>query len=164
MAEETLIAVKGLTKRFGHLRAVDDISFSVKRGEVLGFLGPNGAGKTTSMRMITGYLVADGGKVEICGFDVSENPIKAQQKIGYLPEGAPLYPDMTPRDLLHFVAAARGMARERTEARIEWVCCCRPQLEQLWEEWSIPSKDSRALQTCLLCFHSCFLQQRLHRF
>jgi len=105
----TLLEVKGLTKHFGDFTAVDGIDFTVKKGEVLGFLGPNGAGKTTAMRMITGYLPPTFGNVIIAGFDVHKNPLEVKRRLGYLPEGAPLYEDMTPLELLSFVADVRGI-------------------------------------------------------
>ena len=98
-----LIEVDSLTKSFGPFIAVDDINFSLKRGEVLGFLGPNGAGKTTTMRMITGFLFPTKGKISVCGHDVSENPIAIKEKIGYVPEGAPLYGEMTVMNFLRFI-------------------------------------------------------------
>ncbi len=103
-----MLLVEGLEKRFGAVRAVAGVSFSVAEGEVLGFLGPNGAGKTTTMRMIAGYLEPDAGHAHICGTDVTEDRQGAQAKLGYLPEGAPAYPDMTPHDFLRFVARTRG--------------------------------------------------------
>ena len=106
---ERMLEIEGLTKRFGTLTAVDDVSFSVNRGEVLGFLGPNGAGKTTAMRMVTGYLAPTSGRAVVCGFDVTRDPIEVKRRIGYLPEGAPLYEDMTPLELLSFVAEVRGL-------------------------------------------------------
>ncbi len=105
-----MIVLSGLTKRFGPLTAVDGVSFSVDRGEVLGFLGPNGSGKTTTMRMITGYLSPSAGSVVVCGHDVAAEPLAAQRRIGYLPEGAPLYGDMQTGAFLNFVASVRGMS------------------------------------------------------
>ncbi len=114
---ERMLEIEGLTKRFGTLTAVDDISFGVERGEVLGFLGPNGAGKTTAMRMVTGYLAPTAGRAVVCGFDVTRDPIEVKKRIGYLPEGAPLYEDMTPLELLSFAAEVRGLdGRERRAA------------------------------------------------
>ena len=104
-----LLEVNGLTKRFGDFTAVDGIDFTVKKGEVLGFLGPNGAGKTTAMRMVTGYLPPTDGNVIVAGFDVQKQPIEVKRRVGYLPEGAPLYEDMTPLELLAFVADVRGI-------------------------------------------------------
>ena len=95
-----LIAIDGLTKWFGHIHAVQDVSFTVERGEVLGFLGPNGAGKSTTMKMVAGFLQPTSGTASLCGFDVLEQPIAAKRRMGYLPEGAPAYPDMTPSGFL----------------------------------------------------------------
>lgn len=114
-----MIEIKNLQKSFGDFRAVDGVSFSVKPGEVLGFLGPNGAGKSTTMRMITGYLTPTGGEVQIAGVDVQADPIAAKKRIGYLPEGAPLYPDMSPRTLLEFIAEAREIPAADRAKRIE---------------------------------------------
>lgn len=114
-----MLQVEGLTKRFGAITAVDDITFSVDRGEVLGFLGPNGAGKSTTMKMVTGYLPATAGTAIVCGFDVAQNPIEVKKRIGYLPEGAPLYEDMTPLGFLSFVAELRGMRGAEKEKAID---------------------------------------------
>ena len=114
---ERMLEIEGLTKRFGTLTAVDGISFTVNRGEVLGFLGPNGAGKTTAMRLVTGFLLPTAGRATVCGFDVIRDPIEVKRRVGYLPEGAPLYEDMTPLELLSFVADVRGLdGAERREA------------------------------------------------
>src|SRR5580700_9842795 len=102
-----MIAIRSLTRRFGAITAVDDVSFTVGRGEVLGFLGPNGAGKSTTMKMLAGFLAPSSGSAAVCGFDVQQQPIQAKSELGYLPEGAPAYPDMTPRGFLGFVAAIR---------------------------------------------------------
>jgi len=104
-----MILVENLTKAFGPKTAVNHISFQVERGEVLGFLGPNGAGKSTTMRMITGYLPPSAGRAVVCGFDVAEHPIEAKRRIGYLPESAPLYPEMTVAAFLGFAAELRGL-------------------------------------------------------
>lgn len=104
-----MIKVKNLTKAFGPKLAVNNVSFSVERGEVLGFLGPNGAGKSTSMRMITGFIPPTSGSVSIGGHDVVENPIPAKRLIGYLPENAPAYTDMTVYGFLNFAAELRGL-------------------------------------------------------
>lgn len=114
-----MIEIQNLQKSFGEFRAVDGVSFSVKPGEVLGFLGPNGAGKSTTMRMITGFLTPTGGAVRIAGVDVNVDPISAKKRIGYLPEGAPLYSDMTPRTLLEFIAEAREIPSAERASRIE---------------------------------------------
>ena len=117
----TLIEIDKLSKKFGALTAVDDVSFGVSRGEVLGFLGPNGAGKTTTMRMITGFMQPDHGRISVCGHDVLSDDIAAKAAIGYLPEGAPLYGDMTPIGLLRFVAAVRQVDANQVTARLDWV-------------------------------------------
>lgn len=113
-----MIAIEGLSKRFGPVTAVADLSLHVAKGEVLGFLGPNGAGKSTAMRMITGYLAPDAGRVTICGFDIETETRAAQTQIGYLPEGAPAYGDMTPRQFLAFIAEVRGFAGAEAKARV----------------------------------------------
>jgi gliding motility-associated transport system ATP-binding protein len=104
-----VIEVQHLTKRYGRLTAVDDISFKADKGEILGFLGPNGAGKTTTMRILTGYMPATRGKAVVAGFDVFKKPIEAKRRTGYLPETPPLYPEMTVREYLSFVASIKGV-------------------------------------------------------
>ena len=99
-----MIEVDGLQKNYGLARALRGITFSVQKGEVVGFLGPNGAGKSTTMKMITGFLTPTAGEVRVCGYDVVDKPIQAKAQIGYLPEGAPAYPDMTPESFLGFIA------------------------------------------------------------
>ena len=113
-----LIEVDKLTKSFGPFIAVDNISFSLKRGEVLGFLGPNGAGKTTTMRMITGFLAPTKGKISVCGNDVAENPIEIKEKIGYVPEGAPLYGEMSVMNFLKFIADVRKIPKNKVDNAI----------------------------------------------
>jgi ABC-2 type transport system ATP-binding protein len=103
-----MIDIRKLVKRFGPFTAVDGVSFSVQRGEVLGFLGPNGAGKSTTMKMVTGFLTPTSGTALVCGHDVAKEPLEVKEAIGYLPEGAPAYPDMTPETFLNFVAEVRG--------------------------------------------------------
>jgi ABC-2 type transport system ATP-binding protein len=103
-----MIEVKGLIKTFGAKRAVDDVSFSVRRGDILGFLGPNGAGKSTTMKMITGFLRPTAGSVRVDGHDVATEPVSVKQKVGYLPESAPAYGEMTVEEFLSFVAECRG--------------------------------------------------------
>ncbi|MCG3161108.1 MAG: Vitamin B12 import ATP-binding protein BtuD [Acidobacteria bacterium] len=105
-----MIEVEHLVKSYGQARAVNDISFKVEKGEILGFLGPNGAGKTTTMRILTGYLPATGGTARIAGFDVFEQSMEVRKRIGYLPETPPLYPEMTVSDYLAFVARIKGVA------------------------------------------------------
>jgi ABC-2 type transport system ATP-binding protein len=113
-----VIEVQHLTKRYGPVTAVDDISFSVQRGEILGFLGPNGAGKTTTMRVLTGYMPPTDGRAVVAGYDVFEQPIEAKRRTGYLPETPPLYPDMTVRDYLSFVSRIKGVPRAERTARV----------------------------------------------
>jgi ABC-2 type transport system ATP-binding protein len=107
-----LIEAEGLAKSFGALKAVDGISLQVPRGQVLGFLGPNGAGKSTTMRLLTGFLEPDAGRARIAGFDVQEQAKEAKKRLGYLPEGAPLYAEMTPKGFLAFIAEIRGLKGE----------------------------------------------------
>ncbi len=114
-----MIKVENLVKTFGPKRAVDGVSFSVERGEVLGFLGPNGAGKSTSMRMITGFIPPTSGSVSVGGFDMLENPIPAKRLIGYLPENAPAYTDMTVGGFLNFAAEIRGLRGEAKKKAVE---------------------------------------------
>jgi ABC-2 type transport system ATP-binding protein len=113
-----MLEIRHLVKHFGPLKAVDDISFAVPQGEVLGFLGPNGAGKSTTMKMITGFLAPTAGTAIICGYDIATQPIAAKKCFGYLPEGAPAYPDMTPADFLDFIAHIRGFAGSEAKRRI----------------------------------------------
>ena len=116
-----MIEITNLTKRFGPLTAVDDVSFSVGRGEVLGFLGPNGAGKSTTMKIVTGFLAPDEGTIRIGGVDIAENPVEVKRWIGYLPEGAPLYGEMTTGGFLKFIAGIRGYRGAEARRRIEVV-------------------------------------------
>lgn len=116
---DVLLEARNLTKRFGSLTAVDGISLSVKKGEVLGFLGPNGAGKSTTMKMITGFLAPTAGETYVCGEPVSTASVAARAHMGYLPEGAPLYGDMTPRTFLRFMAAAHGIGKEQARSIVE---------------------------------------------
>ena len=116
-----MIECQGLTKLYGALRAVDDLSFRVGQGEVLGFLGPNGAGKSTTMRIIAGFLAPTAGRVSISGFDVETQAIEAKRRIGYLPEGAPSYPEMTPRSFLNFIADVREMPKATRASRLDEV-------------------------------------------
>ena len=113
-----MIEVQHLTKRYGPTTAVDDVSFRVERGEVLGFLGPNGAGKTTTMRVLTGYMPPTEGKAIVAGYDVMAQPIEAKRRTGYLPETPPLYPEMTVRDYLSFVAKIKGVPRAERKSRV----------------------------------------------
>ncbi|MGB7081876.1 MAG: ABC transporter ATP-binding protein [Candidatus Acidiferrales bacterium] len=114
-----MIEVQGLTKAYGEKTAVDNISFSVNKGEILGFLGPNGAGKTTTMRVLTGYLPATQGTAKIAGFDVFDDSMEVRRRIGYLPENPPLYLDMTVADYLDFVARIKNVPAEKRAQRVE---------------------------------------------
>jgi ABC-2 type transport system ATP-binding protein len=116
-----MIEIRGLAKHFGPLKAVDGVSFDVAQGEVLGFLGPNGAGKSTTMKMVTGFLTPSAGTVRVCGHDVLEYPVAAKSALGYLPEGAPAYPDMTPLAFLRFIAEIRDLGRAAEERIAEVV-------------------------------------------
>lgn len=114
-----MIEISHLSKRYGPLTAVDDISFNVEAGEVLGFLGPNGAGKSTTMKMITGFLAPTSGSVRVCGHDVQAEPLAAKSCMGYLPEGAPLYGEMSVRAFLEFIGDVRGLSGERRRSRLD---------------------------------------------
>ena len=113
-----MIEVQHLTKRYGPFTAVDDVSFKVERGEILGFLGPNGAGKTTTMRVLTGYMPPTEGKAIVAGYDLSDQPIEAKKRTGYLPESPPLYPDMTVNEYLTFCARIKGVSRVDRKAQV----------------------------------------------
>ena len=113
-----MIEIKNLTKRFGDFTAVNNLSFSIQPGEVVGFLGPNGAGKSTTMKMITGFLEPSAGEISVAGLDIETDALAIKQKIGYLPEGAPAYGDMTPAQFLNFIADVRGLKGRKKQARI----------------------------------------------
>jgi ABC-2 type transport system ATP-binding protein len=119
-----MLKVEGLQKSFDSKIVVDDVSFSISAGQVMGFLGPNGAGKTTTMRMITGFLTPDKGKIEICGINALENLIEAQKHIGYLPEGVPLYGDMNVIEFLEFIGTAKGMPSKDIDYSIDNAIQC----------------------------------------
>src|SRR5438105_5817569 len=134
-----MIKVQNLAKVFGTKHAVDGVSFSVERGEVLGFLGPNGAGKSTTMRMITGFIPPTAGSVRVGGHDMSADPIPAKRLIGYLPENAPAYTDMTVSGFLNFAAEIRGLrgdAKRKAVARAVELCFLEPVLHQSVETLS----------------------------
>jgi len=116
-----MIKVTNLTKKFGNVKAVDDLSFEIHSGEVLGFLGPNGAGKTTTMRMLTGFLSADKGKITIDGVDIEKDPIAAQKKIGYLPENNPLYKNMQVAEFLDLAASLHQISKEKKAEALDFV-------------------------------------------
>lgn len=114
-----MIEARSLCKRYGQMTAVDGIDFTVEPGQVLGFLGPNGAGKSTTMKMLAGFLTPTSGSASVCGHDLQQEPIAAKRKLGYLPEGAPSYGEMTPLQFLDFVADVRGLAGAQRKARID---------------------------------------------
>jgi ABC-2 type transport system ATP-binding protein len=117
--QSALIEIDGLTKRFGGFTAVDNVSFRVSRGEVLGFLGPNGAGKSTTMRMLAGFMIPTAGTARICGHDVQEDGVAARRMLGFLPEGAPTYPEMSVTGFLRFCAKVRGYRGAALEERVD---------------------------------------------
>jgi ABC-2 type transport system ATP-binding protein len=114
-----MISVQGLTKRYGQTEAIRNISFSVDKGEVVGFLGPNGAGKSTTMKILCGYLPADAGEVRVAGFDVFGDSVKARSRIGYMPENVPLYPEMRVSEYLSYRAALKGVSARQTAEKVE---------------------------------------------
>ncbi|MFQ5983153.1 MAG: ABC transporter ATP-binding protein [Woeseiaceae bacterium] len=114
-----MIEIDSLTKNYGHHRVVDNLTFGCDAGEVLGFLGPNGAGKTTTMRMITGFVTPTSGRASVCGHDIEEDSLAARQRLGYLPEGAPCYPEMTPGAFLDFVASIRQLEGSKRNERLD---------------------------------------------
>ena len=128
-----MIKTEHLTKRYDSLTAVDDVTFTVSPGEVLGFLGPNGAGKTTTMRMLAGFITPTSGKASICGHDVETDPLQAKASLGYLPEGAPSYGEMTVRRFLEFIADVRHLEGAQRKARLDYVIE-RLQLDKVLEQ------------------------------
>jgi ABC-2 type transport system ATP-binding protein len=117
-----MITVKGLTKRYAHNIAVDQISFEVPKGQIVGFLGPNGAGKTTTMRMLTCFLTPSGGTANVAGFDILEQPLEVKKRIGYLPETPPVYPEMRIVEYLTFVGRLKGLAGNDLRSRVDYAC------------------------------------------
>ncbi|MEI6131704.1 MAG: ABC transporter ATP-binding protein [Bacillota bacterium] len=117
-----MIEIQNLSKRFGKIQAISDISFKVNKGEILGFLGPNGAGKTTTMNIITGFIGSTSGSVKVCGFDILENPQEVKKRIGYLPEQPPLYFDMTVNEFLRFVCELKNVRANERKAMVDSVC------------------------------------------
>lgn len=113
-----MIEIQNLTKRFGQIKAVSNLNFTVEKGEILGFLGPNGAGKTTTMNIITGFIPSSEGTVKVCGFDIMENPKEVKKRIGYLPEQPPVYFDMTVKDYLNFVADLKSVGKKQKKNQI----------------------------------------------
>ncbi|MCA8974369.1 MAG: ABC transporter ATP-binding protein [Planctomycetes bacterium] len=118
---EPMIQAIDLCKYYGSFAAIDNLSFDIHRGEVVAFLGPNGAGKSTTMKVLTGYLAPTSGSARLCGLDVTTDRVRAAEKLGYLPENGPLYPEMTPRELLSFFGEARGMSPARIRDRLDFV-------------------------------------------
>jgi len=148
-----MIKIENLVKAFGAKRAVDGISFSVERGEVLGFLGPNGAGKSTTMRMVTGFMPPTSGRVSIGGHDVVESPLEAKRLIGYLPENAAAYPDMTVLGFLNFIAELRGLqgeARKKAVHRVVELCFLDSVLQQSIETLSKGYRHRTCLAQALI--------------
>src|SRR5678815_1990322 len=118
MSEKAVISVEGLTKEYGTFRAIDQLSFEVLRGEVLGFLGPNGAGKTTTMKILTCFISASAGTARVMGHDVFDEPLRVREHVGYLPENAPLYTEMTVLEYLEFISEVRAIGRADRSRKI----------------------------------------------
>ena len=116
-----MLEIENLTKRYGQHTVVDNLSFRCAPGEVLGFLGPNGAGKSTTMKMVTGFVPPSAGRVSVCGLDIDQASVEARRCIGYLPEGAPCYPEMTPSSFLEFIADIRGLTSAERKTRLDSV-------------------------------------------
>lgn len=149
-----MISTRHLVKDFGARRAVDDVSFDVNKGEILGFLGPNGAGKSTTMRMITGFITPTAGTTIVHGHDMAVDPVEGRRHIGYLPENAPAYGDMTVREFLGFIASMRGYARSEIGKRADAA------MEKCWLE----SVASQTIETLSKGYRQrvCFAQAILH--
>jgi ABC-2 type transport system ATP-binding protein len=150
---EPMIVVENLTKRYGERLAVNQVSFQVRKGEIIGFLGPNGAGKSTTMRMLTGFLSPSSGSVRIGGFDMLEEPLKAKQLLGYLPETPPLYSDMTVRDYLDFVGQLKGLAGAERKKRLDYVlerCFLKDRTNQLIHQLSKGYKQRVGIAQALI--------------
>ena len=121
MSSDVMIEASALTKRYGSLRALDKVSFEVHRGEVVGFLGPNGAGKSTTMRILTCFISASAGTAKVHGYDVFDDPLEVRKRIGYLPQRAPLYQDMSVWEYLQFVADMRGLDQSTFKKRMKGI-------------------------------------------
>ena len=148
-----MIKIENLVKMFGAKRAVDGISFAVERGEVLGFLGPNGAGKSTTMRMVTGFMPPTSGTISIGGHDVAESPLEAKRLVGYLPENAASYPDMTVQGFLNFTAELRGLdgsARKKAVGHVVELCFLESVLRQSIDTLSKGYKHGTCLAQALI--------------
>jgi gliding motility-associated transport system ATP-binding protein len=150
---QPMIEAIDLSKHFGSFAAIDRLSFTVHRGEVVAFLGPNGAGKSTTMRVLTGYLTPTSGQARLCGIDVVKDRIAAVARLGYLPENGPLYPEMTARELLQFFADARGMTATAFGERLEFVtveCAIRDLLDKPIRKCSKGQKQRIGMAQVLL--------------
>jgi len=149
-----MIEIRNLTKYFGTIKAVDNISFNVEKGEILGFLGPNGAGKTTTMRIIAGFIPPSSGTAIIGGHDITADSLSARKRMGYLPENAPVYPDMTVFDYLDFCAQIRGFARTNRQAKVK----------ETIEKCFLPEVTHQMVSTLSKGFKQrvCFAQSILH--
>jgi len=148
-----MIEVRGITKSFGTMRALDDVSFKLGRGEILGFLGPNGAGKSTTMKIITTFLAPEQGQVTVDGIDVLERPLDVRRRIGYLPENVPLYLDMNVHEYLTFVGKARGLSAGQLRTRLEWCveeCGLRTEYKKNISELSKGFKQRTGLAQALI--------------
>ena len=148
-----MIEVRDVTKRFGNTVALDQVSFSVQQGNILGFLGPNGAGKSTTMKIITTFLAPDSGRVTVDGIDVLEQPLDVRRRIGYLPENVPLYHDMTVDDYLTFVGRARGLSGARLTERLAWcveACGLRTEYKKRIQELSKGFRQRTGLAQALI--------------
>lgn len=121
VSSESMIEARSLSKYFGSFVAIEDISFSIPKGQIVAFLGPNGAGKSTTMRILTGFLAASKGSAQIAGFDINKDRLRIAQQLGYLPENGPLYDNMTPLEMLRFLGEARGITGKKLQSRIERV-------------------------------------------
>ena len=149
-----MLIVEALQKKYGAIEAVRGVSFEVKKGEVLGFLGPNGAGKSTTMRMITGFLPPTAGTARIQGFDIQDDPVAAKQRLGYLPENAPAYSDMTVTSFLRFIASVRGWKGRGAQSRVD----------EIIERCSLTGVRHRSIDTLSKGYRQrvCFAQSILH--
>lgn len=148
-----MIDAENLVKQYGTRTAVDGVTFSVEPGTVLGFLGPNGAGKTTTIRMIAGYIFPTAGRIQVDGLDVSASPVAAQERIGYMPESAPLYREMTVAEFLHFMAEVRGLKKRERRDRVEAVidqCFLRPVRNQTIDTLSKGYRQRTSMAQALL--------------
>ena len=148
-----MIEVRGITKNFGTTLALDEVSFRIGRGEILGFLGPNGAGKSTTMKIITTFLAPDEGTVKVDGIDVLEQPLAVRSRIGYLPENVPLYLDMSVQEYLKFVGEARGLRGRRLDDRLDWcveACGLKTEYKKLIGELSKGFRQRTGLAQALI--------------